>query len=419
MKRTFSKSVLFVAALAGVTALTSCEKQENVGINGLSGETTDVTIGVTVKSGAPTKATADEMNMGATIKDIKNIYVVPRAGTQYASPISIPDITGAGVTDKSKATNKTTAEVDKNTDAFLVYAGVEHTMNKTFTEAGMTFSLEAETLTDAWGTTAAKTVYKPYSLFYFGEATNVNGGNKFQIGTGTDWETASWADVADNGTVAENTLIKVPGVKYAVGALVVGILDGVGDFDLSENNDGSLKWADVKNQVTVEGLVIDGQPSQLDFEFNRAASAQDQSVYVAAAANAFQTGALAFADEGKVAGANFYSVVAEDGGEGNDVTLQFRFKNNTGASFYVGPKDDRRLVEDGKYFYTNAIIRYEADEQQSDLTTIFKKATTTLVNASLKDLTKATTEPEDPTEATIGVEIDATWNSGHIYSVDM
>ena len=357
-------------------------------------------------------------NMGAAIQDIKNIYVVPRAGTQYGSPISIPDITGASVSDPTEATNKTTAEVDKKTDAFLVYAGVEQAMNKTFTEAGTTFALEAETLTDTWGATTNKAVYKPYSLFYFGEATN-NGENKFQIATGTDWDAASWNDVADGGTVDNNTLIKVPGVKYAVGALVVGILDGVGDFDLSETNDGSLMWATVKDQVTVEGLVINGQPSQLDFEFNRAASALDQPVYVAAAATAFQAGALAFADGGKVANANFYSVVAEDGGVGDDVTLQFRFKNNTGASFWVGPEDDRRLVENGKYFYTNAIVRYEATDGQADLTTIFKKATTTLVNASLKDLTKATTEPEEPTEATIGVEIDATWNSGHIYNVDM
>ena len=65
MKRTFSKVALFAAAFAGV-ALTSCEPNENVGVGGFSGETTDVTLGVTVKSGAPTKATADEMNMGAT-----------------------------------------------------------------------------------------------------------------------------------------------------------------------------------------------------------------------------------------------------------------------------------------------------------------------------------------------------------------
>lgn len=416
MKRTFSKVALFAAAFAGV-ALTSCEPKEN-NIAGPTGETTEVTLGVSVKSGAPTKATADEINMGATIQPIKNIFVVPSAGGVYANPINIPDITN--IADAAKATNKATAKVDAGTDAFLVYAGSDNALpNKQFSETETHFDLKTATPADAWGT-QQKQVYEPYSLFYFGRATNKAGENKFEVATGTDWDNASWAPVGDNGTVDKNTLIKVSGVKYAVAALVAGVRNAADDdFDVTEDNTGTKTWADVKANVVVDGLVINGQPSQLDFEFNRAATAQDVPVYVAAATTAFQADALAFAGEGKVTGANFYSVVAEDGGDGDDVVLQFRFKNNGAESFWVGQEGAKEEVAAGKYFYTNAIVRYEATDGQTDLTTIFKKATTTLVNASLKDLSKATAEPEEPTEATIGVEIDATWNSGHIYDVDM
>ena len=85
MKKTKFAYLFATALVAGTMGLVSCS-EEGENPMPVEGENTEVTIGLSV---APsTRATADDVNLGTTKKDIANVAVVPMVGTAYQKPIS-------------------------------------------------------------------------------------------------------------------------------------------------------------------------------------------------------------------------------------------------------------------------------------------------------------------------------------------
>ncbi len=411
MKKQYVKSAMFMAALAGMVGLTSCENKNEMNVgNQPSGIMTEATMGVSVRPSISSKSSPDDVNMGTAIKDINNIAIIPMVGSNYANPISLGNLTGANAaTGISK-----TASIDQNTDGFIVYGGLLDPIseNTAFVPANQKFTLQEDGSVSDWGSTPA-TVYSPYSLFYFLEAKA--GDNNIETAeTGTDWASASYSALGSGLTVGEAKYIKVKNVRYGVGALAVAVLDGVDGTTDIDGADGEQTWDDVKADIALAGMTINNHPAELDYKFDATGTAT-QPVYVSI--NAGQSGFVAdrlTISDGKVTGANYYAPVAQCGDADHDVTLTFRFQNNSGESIFVG-KEMAQEVTNGAYFYMNAIVRYEG----SEATNTFAKFTTTLVNATLKDLTKATTDPVEPTEAEIGIEVNTDWETGHVYDVEM
>lgn len=438
MKRTFSKSVLFVAALAGVTALTSCEPNENNVNPGNqpSGKTTEATIGMSVSGKLFSKSSPDDINMGTTMKAIKNITVVPMIGENPQNAILLPDFTPAA---SANSTFKTAA-IDQNVDKFLVYGGSENPVSAQVGEntqfsTSITFEPAAATANPAFGTEGNELtgLKAPYSLFYFKEAAAAatKGDGGFEVSSSEDeWNMVTDWDAPADGKVGENIRVKIPEVRYAVGSLIVGLRNGLsleGTTNVASEEGQTVNWTDALANIEVVSMVIKSQPAKLDYKFDATGDATaDIYVGVNDAQKALLTSQLKFDDSSDAAkladgaAAHFYSVVAEEANT-EDVPLMFQlhYKGTTAIKFMEDYEDEDSktvVIEPNSYFYLNALVQYEAE---ADIAYIFNKTTTTLVNGNITRWYNATTEPVEPTEAQVGIEVNTDWKKGHVYDVDM
>lgn len=391
MKKTKFAYLFATALVAGTMGLTSCQEEvENPA--SVDGKTTKVAISMSLAQ--QTRATADEVNMGAKIADINNVAIVPMVGDLAQNVIAM------GTFKATEAiTHYKNATIPQTVDKFRVYGNLPSALTD---NAPFVFPSLAQA---AAGTGDLASFVKPHALYYYAEADNKNGSsNKFQIGTGADWASAAWADIADNATVGTNTLIRIKGVKYAMGVLAVGVLDGSDKNkmifkDAEGETTYSINTVGVEKPFVVDGIVVEDQPKDFDAKFGETGG--NVMVYETAAAADLLSGKLAFDGSNKVSGANVYCVVAPE--DKDLVIANIRFQNKSGKTLVLNSGE---TVANGGYFYLYARLR------QKDSQNIFAAATSTLLNATVKDWGRATKEIVESTDVEIGLEIDTTWAQG-------
>lgn len=413
MKKMRNGMYLFAAAIvAGTMGLTSCSNDEEVvGGNGseLTGATTDVTLSLSVK-GASKRLTADQANQGTVISAIKNIWVVPMIGETYYTPISMPDYDeNASTLLKKKVT------LNEKVNQFKVYGNVKDGFaSESAFFTGATFELAK--IADN------STKYAPHALYYYGLAGK---GTNALKGYTDDNFTQGEVPIPVGNAIGDNyKSIKISGVNYAVGLLAVGVQNGDNGlkFYPTKEEDGTLSGTPVaagKGVIEVKGVIIDGQFSKLDADFNKATDATEVSVYESAENADFVTTSLAFVNS-KVAGANIYSAVSYT--EANkDVAMNIVFTLQPGH--FITGKDDLVLGDANNPVdvYLGVVLSYEKATQGigHENYTVFMKDYTTLLNATVKNWSNLSGEEVIAADVNLGVEIDTDWNQGVVYNEEI
>lgn len=390
MKKTKLAYLFATALVAGTMGLTSCS-EENENLIPTDGKTTKVAISMSLAQ--QTRATADEVNMGDAIADINNVAIVPMVGDLAQNVIAM----GTFKAEESITLYKN-ATIPQTVDKFRVYGNLPSALTD---NAPFVFPSLAQA---AAGTGDLASFVKPHALYYYAEAGNT-GTNKFEVGTGTSWESvANWAPITDGEAVGTNTYIKVGGVKYAVGVLAVGVLDGSDKNkmifkDAEGETTYSINTVGVEKPFVVDGIVVEDQPKDFDATFGETGG--NVMVYETAAAADLLSGKLAFDGSNKVSGANVYCVVAPE--DKDLVIANIRFQNKSGKTLVLNSGET--VANDG-YFYLYARLR------QKDSQNIFAAATSTLLNATVQDWGRATKTIVESTDVEIGLEIETAWAKG-------
>lgn len=367
--------------------LTSCS-EEGENLIPTDGKTTKVAISMSL---AQTRATADEVNMGSGIANISNVVIVPMVNDVAQNVIALGTYEAGSV-----ATHYKQASILQTVNKFRVYGNLPGTFAD---NAAFTFPSLAQA---AAGTGDLASCVKPHGLYYYAEAGNT-GTNKFEVGTGTSWENvANWAPITDGEAVGTNTYIKVGGVKYAVGVLAVGVLDGsdkAKEIFKDENGTYSINTVGVAEPFVVDGIVVEDQPKDFNATFGETGG--NVMVYETADAAELLDGKLAFGEGNKVANANVYCVVAPE--DKANIKVNIRFQNKSGKTLVLNSGEE--VAADG-YFYLWATLRSTTDND------IFAAATSTLLNATVQDWGRGTTTIVETTDVAIGLVIDTAWAKG-------
>lgn len=397
---------LFAAAIVASTmGLTSCSNDEEVVGGAPEVVATKVTMGV-YASGMPGKrSTADEVNFGATIQPIKNVMVVPIANNIWQTAVDLGDITS------NKQTEAKTVTLTSDVNEFLVYGNFPDGKS---VNSSLTFGTESAEIQDVAGTD--KGYKKPYSLMYFADIEKFST-TQNEVTAGNFWTgTFTWNDEATNVGNAKG--VKLSGVKYAMGVLAAGVSTSSSkekDENTFDLNGATINdWAtDINAKMSLEGVVISGQPSSLDAKFNRIGSTV--SVYETATNPTLQTRKIGFATDGtgKVENANIYAVVAPE--SANDILVSFRFRNNTGFVLHGADGD----IQPNGYVYYNAKLTKSAAVNTSDAKGIFDAAYTTLLNANISSWATGTITPPETTDVFIGIEFVTEWAQGLAYDMNI
>ena len=170
-------------------------------------------------------------------------------------------------------------------------------------------------------------------------------------------------------------------------------------------------WADEINaKMTLTGIVIEGQPAEMDAKFNQAGSVK---VFETPAKETLNSEKIKFTDATesdpmKVTDANFYTVVAPEN-EAN-IVVSFRFQNNTRRTL---------TLQTGESVADKGFVYYSVKLAKDNTRQIFEAAYTTLLNANITDWGKGTTTPPEKTDVFIGVEFETEWSKGIAYDLDI
>ena len=376
---------LFAAAIvASTVGLSSCSNDEEAVGGAPEVAASKVTMGV-YASGMPSKRlAAGDVNLNGTVQNITDVTVVPVFNGTWQTPINLGSITAG-----AKQSNAQSVNLLKTVNEFLVYGNVPNVAQ------GMKFIAADAGITDG---AASMDYKKPYGLTYYADITNFKTSTESVENNDAFWNISSWNDATQ---VGDAKAIKLSGVKYAMGVLAAGVR--------SEN------WAaEINAQMTLTGIVIEGQPAEMDAEFNQTGSVK---VFEAPADAVLKEDKIKFTDATdsdpmKVVDANFYTVVAPEN-EAN-IVVSFRFQNNTGRTLTL--QTGETVADKGFVYYS---VKLAKDYNGNTERQIFEAAYTTLLNANITDWSKGTITPPEKTDVFIGVEFETEWSKGLAYDLDI
>lgn len=392
---------LFAAAIvASTVGLSSCSNDEEAVGGAPEVAASKVTMGV-YASGMPSKRlAAGDVNLDGTVQNITDVTVVPVFNGTWQTPINLGSITAG-----AKQSNAQSVNLLKTVNEFLVYGNVSGVAQ------GMKFIVADAGITD--GTTSMN-YKKPYKLTYYADITNFKTSTESVENNDAFWNIESWSDATQ---VGDAKAIKLSGVKYAMGVLAAGVRTtstfvenefskAEGQAELSTEN-----WAaEINDKMLLTGIVIEGQPAEMDAKFNQTGSVK---VFEVPADAALKENKIAFTDATadepmKVIGANFYTVVAPEN-EAN-IVVSFRFQNNTGRTL---------TLQTGESVADKGFVYYSVKLAKDNTRQIFEAAYTTLLNANITDWGKGTITPPEKTDVFIGVEFETEWSKGIAYDLDI
>ena len=396
---------LFAAAIvASTVGLSSCSNDEEAVGGAPEVAASKVTMGV-YASGMPSKRlAAGDVNLNGTVQNITDVTVVPVFNGTWQTPINLGSITAG-----AKQSNAQSVNLLKTVNVFLVYGNVPNVAQ------GMKFIAADAGITDG---AASMDYKKPYGLTYYADITNFKTSTESVENNDAFWNISSWNDATQ---VGDAKAIKLSGVKYAMGVLAAGVRTtstfvenqfskADGQTELSSEN-----WAaEINAQMTLTGIVIEGQPAEMDAEFNQTGSVK---VFEAPADAVLKEDKIKFTDATdsdpmKVVDANFYTVVAPEN-EAN-IVVSFRFQNNTGRTLTL--QTGETVADKGFVYYS---VKLAKDYNGNTERQIFEAAYTTLLNANITDWSKGTITPPEKTDVFIGVEFETEWSKGLAYDLDI
>lgn len=396
---------LFAAAIvASTVGLSSCSNDEEAVGGAPEVAASKVTMGV-YASGMPSKRlAAGDVNLNGTVQDITDVTVMPVFNGTWQTPINLGSITAG-----AKQSNAQSVNLLKTVNEFLVYGNVPNVAQ------GMKFIAADAGITDG---AASMDYKKPYGLTYYADITNFKTSTESVENNDAFWNISSWNDATQ---VGDAKAIKLSGVKYAMGVLAAGVRTtstfvenqfskADGQTELSSEN-----WAaEINAQMTLTGIVIEGQPAEMDAEFNQTGSVK---VFEAPADAVLKEDKIKFTDATdsdpmKVVDANFYTVVAPEN-EAN-IVVSFRFQNNTGRTLTL--QTGETVADKGFVYYS---VKLAKDYNGNTERQIFEAAYTTLLNANITDWSKGTITPPEKTDVFIGVEFETEWSKGLAYDLDI
>ena len=396
---------LFAAAIvASTVGLSSCSNDEEAVGGAPEVAASKVTMGV-YASGMPSKRlAAGDVNLNGTVQNITDVTVVPVFNGTWQTPINLGSITAG-----AKQSNAQSVNLLKTVNEFLVYGNVPNVAQ------GMKFIAADAGITDG---AASMDYKKPYGLTYYADITNFKTSTESVENNDAFWNISSWNDATQ---VGDAKAIKLSGVKYAMGVLAAGVRTtstfvenqfskADGQTELSSEN-----WAaEINAQMTLTGIVIEGQPAEMDAEFNQTGSVK---VFEAPADAVLKEDKIKFTDATdsdpmKVVDANFYTVVAPEN-EAN-IVVSFRFQNNTGRTLTL--QTGETVADKGFVYYS---VKLAKDYNGNTERQIFEAAYTTLLNANITDWSKGTITPPEKTDVFIGVEFETEWSKGRAYALDI
>lgn len=396
---------LFAAAIvASTVGLSSCSNDEEAVGGAPEVAASKVTMGV-YASGMPSKRlAAGDVNLNGTVQNITDVTVVPVFNGTWQTPINLGSITAG-----AKQSNAQSVNLLKTVNEFLVYGNVPNVAQ------GMKFIAADAGITDG---AASMDYKKPYGLTYYADITNFKTSTESVENNDAFWNISSWNDATQ---VGDAKAIKLSGVKYAMGVLAAGVRTtstfvenqfskADGQTELSSEN-----WAaEINAQMTLTGIVIEGQPAEMDAEFNQTGSVK---VFEAPADAVLKEDKIKFTDATdsdpmKVVDANFYTVVTPEN-EAN-IVVSFRFQNNTGRTLTL--QTGETVADKGFVYYS---VKLAKDYNGNTERQIFEAAYTTLLNANITDWSKGTITPPEKTDVFIGVEFETEWSKGLAYDLDI
>lgn len=364
----------------------SCSNEEGF-VNPNEGKTSEVTVAMSVKG---TKASAGEVNMDGTVSEIKNVVVVPMVGDAYQTPIVFGNVTPA---DEPETRTKT---LPQTVNHFRVYGNP--TVNNAKENVVFTpTTLEFTTGTDVIGKTGA---YAPHGLYYYADFDK-----NFQVATGSDWGTDAWTTVNASG-IGQNTLVKLSGVKYAVGVLAAAIQNGDNTTVFSDTEDMGTTATWTGNEVEVSGIIVYNQTKA--FNDKLVAQSEKVAVYDEVAAGKGAITDTKVSDGSRSTG-NLYCVVAPSADK--TVTLNIEF---VAKKYFKLADNNKTLVAPGTKFYLPVVLNKPAEGGD-----IFSAATATFLNAKVMNWGLASKTPVESTDVTIGVEFETEWAAGLNFDVEI
>lgn len=402
-------------AAVAVMMLASCSNEEPNGPT--KGEVNRVTMSVSVADKFATRSTANEVNLGNSLAQIKNIVVVPMIGESYQNPVLMEDLTPTDATDATKYKKTVVAPLNSNVNRFKVYGNVEEqSPDKIFDEnkvfAG--FNVSAEKIATQIDN---KDVYNPHGLYYYGYAKA--GDDNIKVGNSESPTTSLGA----GETIGTNKYVLVKGVNYAVGVLAAAVLNGdtKTNYVSDAGETGFNATAPISNEnVDITGIIIDGQYKTLDEDFEKVGD-DIVSVYEEAAKADFVTdkNKLKFEDAKNTDDGNFYVVVTETGTKtatGGNVTGNIEFALAAGKYVKIGGKVIGS-AEGGSKFYLPFVLK--PNDNPEDKKAVFMKDYSTLLNATVKDWGLISEKPVEITDVNLAVEIDVEWQQGIVYDIEI
>lgn len=443
MKKTFVKSAWMMAAVMGAFTFSSCNNDEpNPTPDPVDlGEEVEVAIGVRLagRPGGPalkTASTANDLNFGSTLNDIKNIVIVPYVGSNASANIVFGDYDIDGTANSQYVE----ATIPQATNKFRVYGNVAGNFSST---QGVTIpDLDNSSMGSIPDAATLTAVYPAHPLYYYVEAAGTTdaGTTGFKVGTSTTagdvYTTATNAPT--DGTVGTNNRVVIAeNLRYGVGALAAAVLDGVAQKDsifflgteaeskITPVEGSYIAWEDFgasnTDSITVEGIVIEKQAKGFNADFTP--KAETVSVYAQAASgsNKMVTDKLSYGSAGAINNAgNIYSVVAPT--TENSIVVNFQFKNNSNRYFVLndaalseGSYNAADVVAPGDYFYLATTLNRDADGDKD----IFAAFTSTLLNATVKDWGKASQTPVETVDVELGITVETAWAEGIVYDVEL
>lgn len=382
MKNLFSKSLMMAAA---AMMFVSCSNEEEVVVNAPA-TTNEVSIALSVKG---TRTASADMNFDGTA-NIKNVAVVPYVTTLAQKPVCWETITKDQATTNPEA-KKT--QMLSSVNLFKVYGNLTGDQYAKVNDG--TFNLTAADLALKARTELGYEAYYAChpALYYF------KSDNQFKVAT----QGANWAGATDwttnSGSIGDAKYVKIEDVNYAVASLAVSVMNDAENIFLKET--GSVAES-VDAAVKVTGIVVRDQKN-FDLDFNLTGDPLD--VYETAVKEGFGT---KINNKDDATNGNIFAILSPSE-TGERVKLAIEFEVKEGYKF-----TDLNNIEHvaGDRFFLNMQLSPATYE-------VFQADYLTKVNATVKNWGLATEEPEDVTDAEIGVVFDVDWEEGNLYEVEL
>ena len=239
-------------------------------------------------------------------------------------------------------------------------------------------------------------------------------------------ETGIWAGWDNEVKNTTRTIALEKAIQYGVANLKLTIKAKNATLEDNANTLGGQvanQFVDVNtNKFTMTGILIGGQPAEVDWELEPKATDQFDNIIYDKTMNGGTITVPVDDGTGKVSTPNYTLVLDNNNNTSTkSIYVAVELVNNTGIDFYG--KDG--MVPAGGKFYLVGLLNPEAGTGVSGTTTtvnrVFLKDYTTKANLTIKDLKNAYNVIPDlrSTAISVGLAVNLEWQNGITFDVEI